>query len=106
MKEFSLLAREGRNSTATGRTGFTNKSFNHVACLWCQSLPAPKLANREGDLAISASQAIRGAAITTRCCARLNQLSRSLSGTPTALGAVRFNHPHLDLVRSIGVCSA
>jgi hypothetical protein len=29
--------------------------------------------------------------------------SRSLSGTLTAPG---FNHPHLDLVRSIGVCSA
>src|SRR6516162_9800406 len=41
-----------------------------------------------------------------RCCARLNQLSRSLSGTLTAPGAVRFNHPHLDLVKSIGVCSA
>jgi hypothetical protein len=41
-----------------------------------------------------------------RCCAGLNQLSRSLSGTLTAPGAVRFNHPHLDLVKSIGVCSA
>ena len=64
MKELSLLAREGRNSAATGSAGFNNKSFGHIAYLSCQPLPAPKLANRESDLAISASQAIVEPAIT------------------------------------------
>ena len=32
MKELSLLGREWGNSPATGRTGFANKSFGHVAC--------------------------------------------------------------------------
>jgi hypothetical protein len=32
MKELSLLAREWRNSPATGCTGFAGKSFGHVAC--------------------------------------------------------------------------
>src|SRR5271154_6313039 len=32
MKELSLLAREWRNSPATGSTGFAGKSFGHVAC--------------------------------------------------------------------------
>jgi hypothetical protein len=32
MKELSLLAREGRNSPATGSTGFAYKRFGHI-CL-------------------------------------------------------------------------
>jgi hypothetical protein len=33
MKALSLLARERRNSPATGSTGFVNKLFGHVAFL-------------------------------------------------------------------------
>src|SRR4029077_4089340 len=36
MKERSLLAREWRNSPATGSTGFAHKRFGHGACLACQ----------------------------------------------------------------------
>src|SRR6266851_1449484 len=60
MKELSLLAREWRNSPATGSTGFANKRFGHGACLSCQPSPALRLANCKSDAAISASQAIEG----------------------------------------------
>src|SRR5437763_5631178 len=60
MKELSLLAREWWNSAATGRTGFANKGFGHVACLSCQPSAALTRANCESDVAISASQAIEG----------------------------------------------
>jgi hypothetical protein len=40
MKQLSFLAREWRNSPATGSTGFASKSFGHVACF--------ALANRAG----------------------------------------------------------
>jgi hypothetical protein len=33
VKELSLLAREWRNSPATGNTSFAGKSFGHVASL-------------------------------------------------------------------------
>jgi hypothetical protein len=46
-KEFSLLAREGRNSAATGSTGFAYKRFGHIAGLSCQPSPTLMLANRE-----------------------------------------------------------
>jgi hypothetical protein len=49
MKERGLLAREGRNSPATGSTGFAYKRFGHIACLVSQPLPAPRLANRERE---------------------------------------------------------
>jgi len=49
MKELSLLAREGRNSPATGSTGFAYKRFGHIACLVSQPMPAPRLANRERE---------------------------------------------------------
>jgi hypothetical protein len=42
-----LLAREGRNSPATGSTGFAYKRFGHIAGLSCQPSPALMLANRE-----------------------------------------------------------
>jgi hypothetical protein len=63
MKERSLLAREWRNSPATGSTGFAYKRFGHVACLSCHPSPALTLANCESDVAISASQAIEGTMI-------------------------------------------
>jgi hypothetical protein len=57
VKELSLLAREWRYSPATGSTGFASKScFGHVACPSCQPSPAPRLANCESDVAISANQ--------------------------------------------------
>src|SRR5260370_38942062 len=36
MKELSLLAREGRNSPATGSASFFYKRFGHIACLSCR----------------------------------------------------------------------
>src|SRR5467141_1198806 len=60
VKELSLLAREWGYSPATGNTGFASKSFGHVACPSCQPSPAPRLANCESDVAISANQAIEG----------------------------------------------
>src|SRR5271165_287307 len=68
--------------------------------------PALNLANCESDVAISASQAIEGDGDHGRCCARLDQLSRSRVRDLYGAGAVRLNHPRLDLVRSIGVCPA
>src|SRR6266498_2834775 len=47
----------------------------------------------ESDVAIAASQAIEGTVITG-------------AAAPSGAGAVRLNHPRLDLVRSIGVCPA
>ena len=80
MKKLSLLAREWRYSPATGSTGFGSKRFGHVACPWCQPSPALRLANCESDVAICASQAIKG--------------------------PLRLNHRRRDLVRSAGVCPA
>jgi hypothetical protein len=58
IKDLSLLARERRNSSTTGSTGFAYKRFGHVVCLSCQPLPALRLANCKSDVAIFASQAI------------------------------------------------
>jgi hypothetical protein len=52
VKELSLLAREWRNSSATGSTGFASKSFGHVACSTCKPSPALRLANYESDITI------------------------------------------------------
>jgi hypothetical protein len=52
MKELSFLAREWRNSPATGSTGFASKNFGHVACSSCKPSPALRLANCESDIAI------------------------------------------------------
>jgi hypothetical protein len=43
MKELGLLAREWRNSPATGSTGFASKSFGQIAYPSCQPSPALKL---------------------------------------------------------------
>src|SRR5258705_13545320 len=40
VKELGLLAREWRDSPATGSTGFASKSFGHVVCPSCQPSPA------------------------------------------------------------------
>ena len=63
VKELSLLAREWRNSPATGSTGFASKSFGHVACPSCQPSPLD-CANCESDVAISANQAMEERVIT------------------------------------------
>jgi hypothetical protein len=60
MKDRSLLEREWRYSPATGSTGFARKCFGHVACSSCQPSPAPRLANCESDVAICASQPLKG----------------------------------------------
>src|SRR5450631_1997326 len=45
-KELSLLAREWRDSPATGSTGVGSKIFGHVACLSCQPSPARQAIER------------------------------------------------------------
>jgi hypothetical protein len=106
MKELSFLARERRNSPATGNTGFASKSFGHVACPSCQPSPALKLENCESDVAISASQAIEEPVITVAAVPGWIRWADLGASIDTALALFGLNHPRRDLVRSIGVCPA
>ena len=106
MKELSLLAREWRNSPTTGSTGFASKSFGHVVCSACQLLPALRPANCESDFAISASQAIEQLVITAAAAPVGSVEPISGPAHRYGAGAFRLNHPHQDLVRSIGACPA
>ena len=90
VKELGLLAREWRNSSATGSTGFANKSFGHVACLSCQPLPVLTLANCK---------------VITALLRPVGSVEPISGPNPYGAGAVCLNH-RLDLVRSIGVCPA
>jgi hypothetical protein len=106
MKELSLLAREWRNSPTTGSTGFASKSCGHAVCSACQLLPTLRPANCESDFAISTSQAI-GQLVITAAAAPVGSVE-PISGPAHGYGAgaFRLNHPHQDLVRSIGACPA
>src|SRR5882724_11323557 len=84
VKELSLLAREWRCSSATGSTGFASKSFGHVACPSCQPSSAPRLANCESDVAISANQAIERTVITAAAAPGWISWADLGSGTHTA----------------------
>ena len=106
VKELSLLARERRNSPATGSTGFASKSFGHVACPSCQPSPALRLANCESDVAISASQAIEEPVITAAAVPVGSGGQISGPAPIRRAGAVRLNYLRRDWVRSIGVCRA
>ena len=70
MKDLSLLACEGRTSSATGSTGFAYERFGHIACLSCQPMPALMLANRERCDLCNLSH--RRDCDHGGCCARLN----------------------------------
>ena len=65
--------------------------------------PALRPVNCESDFAISASRAIEEPVITAD---PLDQLGRSQGRYRYGAGTLRLNHPHQDLVRSIGVCPA
>ncbi len=65
-----------------------------------------KLICREGDVAISANQAIQGPVITAAAAPGSIGWGRSRVQHAYRAGAVRLNHPRRDLARSIGVCPA